>query len=122
MQEAALTARPRKSYRVVTTDSNHSDPVAPNRLARQFDVSGIGLDRVWFGDITYLPTREGPLYLATILDLGSRRCVGWAMRDSLEGDLTLNALRMAIEARRPADAVNSTLTKCYDSDRGRTPG
>lgn len=112
MQEAELSARPRKAYRLVTTDSNHSDPVAPNRLARRFDVNGIGLDRVWVGDITYLPTREGPLYLATILDLGSRRCVGWAMRDSLDGELTLSALRMAIIARQPAAGL------IFHSDRG----
>jgi putative transposase len=112
MQEAELSARPRKAYRVVTTDSNHSDPVVPNLLARQFDVNGIGLDRVWVGDITYLPTREGPLYLATILDLGSRRCVGWAMRDSLEGELTLSALRMAMAARQPAPGL------IFHSDRG----
>ena len=82
MREDGLVARPRKPHRVSTTDSNHDDPIAPNLLARQFDVNGVGLNRVWVADITYIPTREGVLYLATILDLASRRCVGWAMRDT----------------------------------------
>ena len=74
MREDGLVARPRTRRRVVTTDSNHADPIAPNRLARAFDVTGVALNRVWVGDITYIPTREGLLYLATVLDLGSRRC------------------------------------------------
>jgi transposase InsO family protein len=64
------------------------------------------------GDITYIPTREGHLYLATVLDLGSRRCVGWAMRDTMEVDLVISALRMAREARRPAAGL------IFHSDRG----
>ena len=73
---------------------------------------GIALDRVWVADFTYIPTREGMLYLATVLDLGSRRCVGWAMRDTMEVELTLSALRMAREARRPAAGL------IHHSDRG----
>jgi transposase InsO family protein len=61
----------------------------------------VALNRVWIGDITYIPTREGPFYLATVLDLGSRRCVGWSMQDTMEVELVLSALRMACEARRP---------------------
>jgi transposase InsO family protein len=101
-----------KRRRVVTTDSNHAEPIAPNLLARQFDVNGIAVNRVWVSDITYIPTREGPLYLATVLDLGSRRCVGWAMRDDMEVELTLSALRMAREARRPGPGL------IHHSDRG----
>lgn len=112
MREDELVARPRKAWRVRTTDSAHDGPIAPNRLARQFDVHGVALNRVWVADITYLPTREGMLYLATVLDLGSRRCVGWAMRDTLEVDLALSALRMAREARRPASGL------VHHSDRG----
>jgi len=112
MRDGELVARPRKVRRVSTTDSNHEDPIAPNRLARQFDVHGVGLNRVWVADITYLPTRDGMLYLATVLDLGSRRCVGWAMRDTLEVALPLSALRMAREARRPAPGL------LHHSDRG----
>jgi len=63
-------------------------------------------------DLTHIPTRQGPLYLATVLDLGSRRCVGWAMRDTMEVELALSALRMAREARRPASGLT------HHSDRG----
>jgi len=112
MRADGLVARPRKRGRVVTTDSNHADPIAPNRLARQFDVHGVALNQVWVGDITYIPTREGFLYLATVLDLGSRRCVGWAMRNTMEGELVTSALRMAREARHPAPGL------IFHSDRG----
>jgi transposase InsO family protein len=112
MREGGLVARPPKRYRVATTNSNHDDPIAPNLLARQFDINGVGINRVWVADITYIPTREGALYLATVLDLGSRRCVGWAMRDTLEVELALSALRMAQEARRPAPGL------IHHSDRG----
>jgi putative transposase len=112
MREDGLVARPRKRGRVVTTNSNHSDPIAPNLLARQFDVNGVAINRVWIGDITYIPTREGALYLATVLDLGSRRCVGWAMRDTMEVELVLSALRMARDARHPEPGL------IFHSDRG----
>jgi transposase InsO family protein len=97
---------------VRTTDSNHPHPIAPNLVARQFDVNGVALNRVWVSDITYVPTREGWLYLAVVLDLASRRVVGWAMRDSLEAELALSALRMAVETRRPAPGL------IHHSDRG----
>jgi transposase InsO family protein len=74
MREAGLVARRPKRHRVVTTDSTHGEPIAPNRLGRQFDVNGVALNQVWFGDITSMPTREGFLSLSTVLDLGSRRC------------------------------------------------
>ena len=112
MQEDGLAARRPTARRVSTTDSNHDHPIAPNLLARQFDVNGIAVNRVWVSDITYIPTREGWLYLATVLDLGSRRCVGWAMRDSMEVELALSALRMAREARRPPAGL------IHHSDRG----
>jgi putative transposase len=112
MREQGLVARPKRRARVVTTNSDHADPIAPNLLGRQFDVNGIAINRVWLGDITYIPTREGHLYLATVLDLGSRRCVGWAMRDTMEVELVLSALRMAREARRPAPGL------IFHSDRG----
>jgi transposase InsO family protein len=112
MREEGLVARPRKVPRVRTTDSNHDDPIAPNLLARQFDVNGVAVDRVWVADITYIPTREGFLYLAIVLDLGSRRCVGWAMRETMEVELALSALRMAREARHPAPGL------IHHSDRG----
>lgn len=112
MREDGLVARPPRRPRVSTTDSNHDHPIAPNLVARQFDVTGVDLNRVWIADITYIPTREGLLYLATVLDLGSRRCVGWAMRETLEVELALSALRMAREARCPAAGL------IHHSDRG----
>jgi putative transposase len=112
MRENGLVARPCKRPRVATTESNHADPIAPNLLDRKFDVNGVGINRVWVADITYIPTREGMLYLATVLDLGSRRCVGWAMRDTLEVELALSALRMARAARVPEPGL------IHHSDRG----
>jgi putative transposase len=112
MRDDGLAARSPKRRRIVTTDSAHGDPIAPNLLRRQFDVHGVALNRVWVSDITYVPTRAGMLYLATVLDLGSRKCVGWAMRDTLEVELVLSALRMAREARRPAPGL------IVHSDRG----
>ena len=86
MQKDGLVARRPKRY-VQTTDSNHPYPLAPNLLDRKFAITTAGaLDRVWVSDITYVPTGEGWLYLASVLDLGSRRCVGWAMRETLEAD------------------------------------
>jgi transposase InsO family protein len=112
MRQDGLAARPPKRRRVVTTNSNHAQPIAPNLVARVFDVNGVAVNRVWVGDLTYIPTRDGPLYLATVLDLGSRRCVGWAMRDTMEVELVLSALRMAWDARHPAPGL------IFHSDRG----
>jgi len=111
MRDDGLVARSPKRRRVATTDANHAEPIAPNLLARQFDVSP-ARDRVWVADMTYLPTREGTLYLATILDLGSRRCVGWAMQDTMDVSIVLRALAMAITARRPVPGL------IHHSDRG----
>ena len=112
VRKAGLVARPTTRRRVVTADPDHADPIAIHRLARPFDALGVALNQVWVGDITYIPTREGFLYLSTVLDLGSRRCVGWAMRDTMEVDLVLSALRMAREARQPAPGL------IFHSDRG----
>lgn len=113
MHAAGLVGRPRVRRGVRTTDATHAHPIAPNTLARRFDVHAVGaLDRVWVSDITYVPTRAGWLYLATVLDLASRRVVGWAMRETLEVDLALGALRMALGARRPAPGL------VHHSDRG----
>lgn len=112
MRDDGLVARSPARRRVVTTDSNHEHPIAPNRLGRAFDVNGVAINRVWVGDITYIPTREGFLYLATVLDLSSRRCVGWAMQDTMEAELVLSALRMARDARQPAPGL------IFHSDRG----
>ena len=112
MREEGLVARPKRRF-VRTTDATHVYPLAPNRLARRFAVDEIrGLDRVWVSDITYIPTRGGWLYLAVVLDLASRRIVGWSMRDSLHAALSLDALHMALAQRRPAAGL------LHHSDRG----
>ena len=112
MRVDGLVARRRRRW-VRTTDSAHTAPVAPNQLARRFEVATInGLDRVWVSDITYIPTREGWLFLAIVLDLASRRVVGWAMGATLEESLVLQALRMALGGRRPAAGL------LHHSDRG----
>ncbi len=112
MREEGLQAKRRKRFRA-TTNSAHAYPVADNLLARRFAVEKIeATDRVWIGDITYVPTREGWLYLAVVLDLASRRVVGWAMKTTLEASLATDALTMALWRRRP----NSELL--HHSDRG----
>jgi putative transposase len=112
MQEEGLVARPKRRY-VVTTDSRHAYPIAPNHLNRAFDINGVrAIDRVWVADLTYIPTGEGFLYLAVVLDLASRRAVGWAMDETLEATLPLGALRMAIARRRPVPGL------VHHSDRG----
>lgn len=109
-QDGLVAQPPRRGVR--TTDSAHGLPVAPNLLARQFDVNGVRINEVWVSDLTYVPTRQGWLYLATVLDLASRRVVGWAMADTPASDIALRALRMAIGARSPAPGL------IHHSDRG----
>ena len=112
MREDGLVAR-RPGRRVRTTTPAPGLAIAPNRLARQFAVPVRGgLDRVWASDITYVPTGEGWLFLAVVLDLASRRVIGWAMRDTLEEALALDALRMALAQRRPRPGL------LHHSDRG----
>src|ERR1700737_4170897 len=103
----AIMARPR---RVRTTDSRHDLPIAPNLLDRNFIAAAP--NRIWLADITYIETDQGWLYLATVMDLYSRRIVGWAMRDHLRTELPLAALRMAISAQRPGASL------IHHSDRG----
>jgi transposase InsO family protein len=112
MQRDGLRGRRPRRF-VHTTDSAHGEPVAPNTLDRAFAVSQVAAcDRVWTSDITYVPTREGWLYLAVILDLASRRVVGWAVRATLERELVLAALAMALTHRQPDPGV------LHHSDRG----
>src|SRR6187399_648356 len=99
----------RRPYRV-TTCSAHSKPVAENLLDRRFGQTEV--DRAWVADITYLPTREGWLYLAAVLDLASRRVVGWCAAPHLEQSLALGALTRALALRRPAAGL------VHHSDRG----
>lgn len=110
MREAGLQGRTRRRYRVVTTDSRHGEPIAPNRLARA--PAPTKPDQVWVTDITHVATDEGWLYVAGVLDLFSRRLIGWAMGSSLETALPLAALLMAVRQRRPAPGL------LHHSDRG----
>jgi transposase InsO family protein len=98
MRQGQLGARRRKAYRV-TTRSNHAHPVAENLLQRLFRVNAA--NRVWASDITYIPTAEGWMYLCVVLDLYSRRVVGWSMGRSLGVELAVGALLMAVMRRRP---------------------
>jgi putative transposase len=109
MRQAQLCARARRRS-VRTTDSRHTEPIAPNLLARTFQAEAP--DRVWVTDITYLPTREGWLYLAVVLDLFGRRVVGWSMQASLERGLVLRALSHALQRRQPQPGL------LHHSDRG----
>ena len=113
MRQEGLRVKVRRRMRPATTDSKHAHRVAPNLLDRRFAVTEIAAtNRVWAGDITYVPTREGWLYLAIILDLASRKVVGWSMGRTLEASLVIDALRMAIEARCPGSGL------LHHSDRG----
>lgn len=110
-QDALVGQRPTRWVR--TTHSAHDHPIAPNVLDRQFDVNGIQVvNRAWVADITYVPTHEGFLFLAVVLDLASRRVVGWAMQATLAAELALAALRMALTERRPEPGL------LHHSDRG----
>jgi putative transposase len=113
MRMAGLVARQPRRF-VTTTQSQHAEPVTPNLVARDFAVAeqATALNRVWVSDITYVPTHEGWLYLAAVLDLGSRACIGWAMRDTLAESLSLEALDMALWSRRPGPGL------IHHSDRG----
>jgi len=103
----AIMMQPR---RVQTTDSRHNLPIAPNLLDRNFMAAAP--NRVWLADITYIPTAEGWLYLAAVMDLYSRKIVGWAMRDHLRTELPLAALMMALQRQRPGVGL------IHHSDRG----
>jgi putative transposase len=110
MREEGLAARTRRRYRVKTTDSAHAYPVAGNVLNRQF--AQARANRAWAADITFVPTGEGWLYVAVILDLYSRRVVGWAMADHIRAVLASDALEMALARRSPAPGL------LLHSDRG----
>jgi putative transposase len=109
MREAGLVGRQKRRYRVRTTDSNHDQPIAPNRIGR---VVPTRPNQVWVSDMTYIPTGEGWLYLAGVLDRCSRSLVGWAMGSTMEASLPINALLMAIHRRQPQPGL------IHHSDRG----
>ena len=109
MKLAGVAAKQRKRFKA-TTDSNHQLPVAPNLLHRRFSVTTPNC--VWVGDITYIWTSEGWLYLAVVIDLYSRRIVGWPMNKCISRLLVIDALTMAIWRRKPSRGL------IFHSDRG----
>lgn len=110
MRLEGLYGRPRKQFKLCTTDSRHDLPIAPNRLAEMDPPQKP--NRVWVGDITYIPTDSGWLYLAGVMDLYSRRIVGWAMSERIDTALVLQAWNMAVEHRKPEPGL------IFHSDRG----
>lgn len=110
MKDQGIQGKHKRAY-VVTTDSNHDNPIAPNRLKRDF--SATAPNEKWLGDITYIRTMEGWLYLAVILDCFSRKIVGWSMSQHIDAELVCQAMNMAIFNRCPEGQVI-----CH-SDRGK---
>ena len=110
MRIEGLFGRQKGPYRVQTTDSKHDQPIAPNRLAQSSKATAP--NQIWVGDITYIETQEGWLYLAAILDLYSRKIVGWAMSERIDTSLVLKALAMALLHRQPP------VNLLFHSDRG----
>lgn len=96
MREANLLCKPRKKYRVMTTDSNHNLPVYPN-LAKEMVVTG--LNQLWVADITYVHLETGHVYLSVIIDVYSRKCVGWELDRRIDAGLVVGALSMALHGR-----------------------
>lgn len=110
MRELGLRSCVSKRYKVQTTDSKHDLPIAPNKLNQQFKTEKP--NQVWVTDITYVPCREGRLYLASVLDLCTREIVGWRLQDRMTTDLVLGALQDAYEAKKPEKGL------LHHSDRG----
>ena len=109
MGELGLHSWVRRKF-VVTTDSDHNEPIAANILNRDFTAERP--NQKWVADITYIATKEGWLYLAAVMDLYSRRIVGWSMSDQIDTALVASAMNMAIFHRRPIDDL------MHHSDRG----
>jgi len=110
MREHGIRSIVNKRFGVTTTDSRHDQPVFENRLDRDFTADGP--DRKWAADITYIPTDEGFVYLAGVIDLFSRKVIGWSMKQTLHTDLCVEALEMALANRRPKASL------LHHSDRG----
>jgi transposase InsO family protein len=110
MRQEGIRSKTRRRFVVRTTDSSHPHPIAPNRLNQEFQQERP--NQAWAADITYVPTQEGWLYLAAVIDLCSRKIVGWATGTSLHAVLVIEALRMALVHRQPAGEL------LHHSDRG----
>jgi putative transposase len=112
MQKHGIQARGKRRFRVVTTDSKHGLPIAPNVLDRKFAVAAP--NQAWVGDLTYIATEEGWLFLAVVIDLFSRKGVGWSMRPDMQRNLVIDALEMAWLGRNPGKQTGLI----FHSDRG----
>jgi putative transposase len=112
MQAHGIQARGKRRFRVMTTDSRHDLPIAPNLLDRNFTVAAP--NTAWAGDVTYIATEDGWLYLAVVIDLFSRQVVGWSMRPDMRCNLVIDALEMAWYQRRPDKKAGLI----FHSDRG----
>ena len=112
MQQHGIQARGKRRFRVTTTDSRHDLPIAPNRLDRNFAVAAP--NQAWVGDFTYVATGEGWLFLAVVIDLFSRKVVGWSMRPDMHRNLVIDALSMAWLGRNPGKQAGLI----FHSDRG----
>ncbi len=99
MKQLNLVVKMKQRFRVLTTDSNHNYPIAPNILDRDFYTSSV--NSVYIGDMTYIWTEEGWLFLATVIDLCSRKIVGWSMNENMKVSLVNDALEMVIKRRKP---------------------
>ena len=116
MQQYGIRARGKRRFRIATTDSRHGLPIAPNLVDRNFTVTTP--NQVWVGDITYIPTDEGWLFLAVVLDLFSRRIVGWSLRGQITSQIVIDALRMAWFLRCPNRKTRPKTGLIFHSDRG----
>ena len=112
MQAHGIQARGKRQFRVTTTDSKHNLPIAPNVLDRKFIVAAP--NQAWVGDFTYIATEEGWLFLAVVIDLFSRKVVGWSMRPDMQRNLVIDALEMAWFKRNPGKKARLI----FHSDRG----
>lgn len=110
MKELGIAVKMKRKFKVVTTNSNHNHAISPNRLQRDFRTNTA--NEVYVGDITYIRTQEGWLYLAVVIDLFSRKIVGWSMDDNMETPLVNNALHMALNNRNPPPQL------IWHTDRG----
>ena len=112
MQKHGIHARGKRKFRVTTTDSKHNLPIAPNLLNRNFVVAAP--NQAWVGDFTYIATEEGWMFLAVVIDLFSRKIIGWSMRADMHRDLVIDALEMAWFRRAPDRKAGLI----FHSDRG----
>lgn len=110
MKQAGMQAKSQRRFRVTTTDSNHSHPIAQNLVNRNFQPSQ--KNETWTADITYIPTQQGWLYLAAVEDLFTREIVGWSMSETIDSRLVVDALQMAITHQCPGEDLVA------HSDRG----